>query len=568
MWDDYTWIVVLGAFMAFFTAYGIGANDVANAFASSVGSKALTLKQAVIIAGIFEFGGAVLLGSEVTDTVRKKIADREAFEDDPELLMYGMLSVLAATGIWLLLASFLELPVSTTHSVIGGIIGMSLTAKGSDAVVWYEFDDDADFLKKFKGVVPVIASWVISPVLSGVFAVILFWGTRTFVLRHANSLDRTIIFFPILVGITIAINLYFIIYKGFSRKVKWPGEDEKVKLSEHLGDGFASLIAWGVGLGVGVILYFVAGPWLKKQGIAAGERAEALGSVKNTEKEGLEKPEAAEEEHHSALDKIEGLNHDVHKVIKEDNTVGSIHDSAEKFAIETEEVFKYLQVFTAMCDSFAHGANDVANSIGPFAAIYGIYRKEELEKKVATPEWILALGGFGIVVGLGTYGYNIIRAIGVKLTKITPSRGYAIELGSATTIVLGSVYGIPLSTTHCQVGATVGVGLLEGGKGVNGLLFLKVISGWILTLIVVGFTAAAFFAQAAYAPSIPNLDAINRYQDGIFDTTEAAWEALKKGNPDLNETNHELAGKFVDVSEGQVQLLSDTVADLIEQCGA
>lgn len=570
MWDDYTWIVVLGAFAAFFTAYGIGANDVANAFASSVGAKALTLTQAVIIGAIFEFLGAFLLGSQVTDTVRKKIADVNEFKDDPELLMYGFLCVLFATGLWLLLATYLELPVSTTHSVIGGIIGMSLVAKGSGAVVWFKFDDSKEALKKFSGVVPVIVSWVVSPVLSGLIASFLFFSVRTLILRSTDSFNRALVFFPILVGITIAVNAYFIIYKGFSRKISHKGE--KKKLHEILGPGWSSLAAWGLGAVIGLALHFLFVPWLRKRGMAvaaAAKEAEANPEKEGVEKEGIELPasEPAKKTALTAFDK------DLHGVVKTDDAVNNVHENAEVFAVDTEEAFRFLQVFTAMCDSFAHGANDVANSIGPFAGIYGIYKDSALQKKSDVPLWILAMGGAGIVVGLATYGHTIIRAIGVKLTKISPSRGFCIELGSATVIIIGSRYGIPLSTTHCQVGATVGVGLLEGGGGVNYLLFLKVIVGWVITLLVVGSTAGAFFAQGAFAPSIINLRGIDRYHEGTGGLVDEVVNALPAGTmiggkntTELGECNDALLDDQTDVSAKQISLLTDVVNELIGTC--
>merc|ERR1712228_739836 len=189
-----------------------------------------------------------------------------------------------------------------------------------------------------------------------------------------------------------------------------------------------------------------------------------------------------------------------------------IHSNAEKFEPKTEAVFRYIQIFTAICDSFAHGANDVANAMGPFMAIYSIYKVGGVSKKVNMGDdayWILAIGGVGIGVGLLPYGYKIMRAIGVKLAVITPSRGFAIELGAAIVIIIGSYLGLPLSTTHCQVGATTGVALLEGGKGANKIVLLKCVVGWIITLIVVGFTTGLLVAQGIHAPlagSVTNTD--------------------------------------------------------------
>ncbi|CAN0011388.1 unnamed protein product, partial [Discosporangium mesarthrocarpum] len=194
---------------------------------------------------------------------------------------------------------------------------------------------------------------------------------------------------------------------------------------------------------------------------------------------------------------------DIHASVKDDAHVSAIHDNAEIFDPRTEEVFKYVQVFTAICDSFSHGANDVANAMGPFAAIYVVYTAGVVESSSELGDdafWILAIGGAGIVCGLAIYGYKIISAIGVKISKITPSRGFAIELGSAMVIIIGSRLEIPLSTTHCQVGATAGVALLEGSGGVNLAVLGKAVFGWIITLIVCALTTSLLFAQGAYAP--------------------------------------------------------------------
>ncbi|CAD7700884.1 unnamed protein product [Ostreobium quekettii] len=606
-WDQYEWIVVMGAMLAFFTAYGIGANDVANAFATSVGARSITLGQAVVIAGVFEFAGAVLLGSSVTDTVRKGVAETKPFEDDPEVLMYGMMCVIAATGLWLLLASYLELPVSTTHSAIGGIIGMALTAKGSEAVVWYEFDDSKEALKKYKGVAPIIVSWVVSPVFSGFLAMGLFLFVRRFILQHEDSRQRSFIFFPFLVGVTIALNVYFIIYKGFKRKL---GKDKKA-LSDILGAGWSTLIALGLGTIIGVSIWFFFIPWLKEKveqnlreqdSRAAAASARSLGPEKPQKRNGDSGRNADSRRNgdsgrnadsrrngdtgrngdpanrdRSAAGRLAGAvnritDRDVHGVIKTDKQVADIYESSKSYDAGTEESFKYLQVFTATMDSFAHGANDVANAMGPFAAIWDIYKNRGFSgSKSDVPEWILVIGGAGITVGLATYGYNIIRAIGVKLVKMSASRGFAIELGAATVIVVGSRYGIPLSTTHCQVGATVGVGLMEGKKGVNLQLLLKVIVGWVITLVAVGGVTAAFFAQGVYAPSIPNLDAINRYTSGMNGTLSDMTDLLSDLGQSETATNlqssyEETLETAADGSMLQAEIFDSAFAAVDEQC--
>ena len=531
MWDQYQWVVICGALLSLFVAYGIGANDVANAFGSSVGSKAITIKQALIIAAIFEFGGAVLLGANVTKTVRKGIADYEQFLDAPELYMYGMLCVLLATGIWLILASYYELPVSTTHSTVGGIIGMAVCGRGWGAVTWYKKSSSFPFMK---GVASIVLSWIFSPVLSGVFAMLLFGSVRIAVLRSNNSYQRSWWVFPILVFLTVVVNSFFIIFKGAKAKIK-------LELTTAIWISFVIGTVAAIIVAVGVV------PFLRKKVDATFEAKAAAEAGGESGNEAFVKDVETVEDESTGWKKfsnamMSGVNHNVHDVLDEEGDVHDIHEFSEKFDPMTEESFKYLQVFTAICDAFSHGANDVANSIGPFAAIWSIYNNTGIQAKSAVPVWILCLGGFGIVIGLATYGYKIMCAIGVKMCRITPSRGFAIELGAAIVIVIGSQLGIPLSTTHCQVGATTGVGMLEGvAKGVNWKLLAKVGAGWIMTLVIVGLSSAAFFAQGAYAPSVVNLDEKNSLQGNIEANAAAMVLALNQtvytsANASLSDT--------------------------------
>eukprot|EP00892_Ulva_mutabilis_P005853 jgi/Ulvmu1/363/UM001_0370.1 len=496
-WDEYVWIVVVGAFMAFFMAYGIGANDVANAFATSVGSKTLTLFQATILAGIFEFLGALLLGRGVTDTVKSGIADLDFFEDQPEILMYGMFCALIAAGTWLIVATYLELPVSTTHSIIGGIVGMALVAYGGDAVKWHDIDESETF--PVKGISSVVISWIFSPVASGIVAVFFFLIARTFILRADNSYDRTFVFLPVLVFICIFINAFYVLDKGINKQWKW--------IKDHTER--SAWIAAVVGAVALVISAFVSF-WIKKR-LHSQEVAKKEGG--DVEKGDAEKPSSFFSRLSDAIN-----SNDPHAVVDEDLAVKEMHDNAEVFDERTEGVFRYLQVLTSCCDAFAHGANDVANAVGPFAAIMHVYRKQDLTKKSDLPAWILLIGGTGIVIGLATYGYSIIKAIGVKLTKITPSRGFSIELGSALIVVTGSYLGLPLSTTHCQVGATAAVGLVEGAKGISWTVMIKAIIGWVATLIIVGFLSAIFMALGIFTPNLRSLQAATN----IKETTNAA----------------------------------------------
>lgn len=487
----FIWIVIAGGITSFIASMGIGSNDAANAFATSVGAKSLTLKQAASLAIVFETAGAILMGSHVTETIRKGIADYECFENEPEILMYGCLWVLVSVSGWLFTASYLEMPVSTTHSCVGGMIGMTIALAGSDCVIWYKKEDNFPYVG---GVSGIILSWLISPLFSGILSAIMYGLIRILILRHSYNSIRLNISYPILVGFTLLINSFFIIYKG-AKGI----ELDDISINYALGYSF--LIA-----GIGSILTIPIIPLIKKiVDKKFPTRSYSTNTIFNA----------------SNID----LNINSRNQLE---TVENIHNNAEKFDPKIEETFKFLQIFSAICDSFSHGANDVANAIGPFAVIYTIYRADgNLSKKLDMGDdayWILSIGGVGIAAGLIIYGKKIINAIGSKLCKITPSRGTCIELSSALIIITGSRLKIPLSTTHCQVGATVGVGLLENNScsnlknldihGVNWYILGKTAFGWIITCIIVGFTSGLLAAQGAYAPTVSSI--VECYNNSII----------------------------------------------------
>jgi len=492
----FLWIVVTGGIFSFIASMGIGANDAANAFATSVGSKALTLRQACGLAVVFETGGAILMGSHVTDTIRKGIADYQCFEDYPELLMYGCMWVIFSVASWLFIASYFEMPVSTTHSCVGGMIGMTIALVGSDCVIWYKSTDNFPYIG---GVSGIVLSWVLSPLFSGIISSIIYATTRSLVLRRPYRSSRLNIIYPILVGSTLLINSFFIIYKGA----------KGLKL-DKIDAGIAIAISFGIAIN-GAVLTIPLIPRIRK-------------IVDKKFQRQIHYPTSPSNEitnHHNLniteigcniVQNKKKLNINSDKQLK---VVTDLHINAEKFDPKIEEVFKYLQIFTACCDAFSHGANDVANSVGPFAAIYLIYKEQNtLSKKLDMEDdayWILGLGGIGIGLGLIIYGKKILYAIGDKLCKITPSRGTCIELGSALVIITGSRLKIPLSTTHCQVGATIGVGLLENKscfkkiEGVNWWILSKTAFGWIITCVIVGLTTGILSAQGVYGPSSPDI---------------------------------------------------------------
>lgn len=572
-WKEYEWIVVCGALAAFFMAWGIGANDVANSFGTSVGSKALKLWQACIIAGIFEFLGAMVLGGEVTKTIASDIARTEAFNNNPEIYMYGMLTALTAASIWLLIATYSYLAVSTTHSIIGAIIGFAFVYGGSDAVKWNDCKPDFPWSN---GVVPVVCSWFVSPICSGILSSILFFLTRTLILRRKNSTQLAFWTLPFLLFLTFFINIMFVLSKGAKKdmekhyppKSKWSTHCTKALASDkiHYGQSYkdytdlnnaAAWIGAVCGAGVAVIGGAIGIPLMKRRyqrdleeekQIESGEKAatEAVPAKTVPEPELEKSKNPAVQLWYIAkflglklyAQVIRGLYFDVHQNVAKDQAVSSIHEAAEVFDPHTEQVFKYMQVFSACCVSFAHGSNDVANSVGPFAGIWFVYNYWQVPGSNAeTPKWIFALGGLGLVVGLMTYGYKIIMELGVTLLKLTPSRGYCAELATGMTISLASAYGLPVSTTQIIVGAETGVGLVESVKtGVNFPVLIKTFMGWVFTIIIAALTCAAIFAMGVYAPSVMMADDIRAYQLGISNTTENLLAVLANANKQYNFT--------------------------------
>ncbi len=494
---DYVWILVLGVCASFSAAFGIGANDVANAFATSVGSKALTIRQACILAVIGEFLGATFLGGEVVKTIRKGIADESMFIDNPPLLMWGCLSVLISVSIWLLIASRLEMPVSTTHSTVGGMIGMALAARGVHAIHWYKPTDTFPFAGGFVG---VVISWVLSPFASAIVASFIFWCIRKFVLRSNNPFQRSITVYPVFVCLCVTIISMFMLMKGIKSSSSIKGLNIWIKLGISFGIGFISSILL-------IPMYKLFAKHIQSNNTSSTEVEIANNSTSiqiSNENEDVEQ-QNVEQQNVKKSKFVTTLNADIHSVIENDKATQDVHKNAERFDENAENFFVYLQIFSAFFDSICHGSNDVANAMGPFATIFVIYNTGTISSTTDMNEhkyWILALGGLGICLGLLLYGYRILRAIGVKLAVITPSRGFSIEMGSSLIVIIGSYNKWPLSTTHCQVGATCGVASLDGVSGINKYVLFKTLFGWIITCFVVGTMSAGIFSLGAYSPSV------------------------------------------------------------------
>lgn len=407
---DYAWIyIALAAVFGLFMAWGIGANDVANAMATSIGAKAITVKQALLIAAVFEFSGAVLAGGEVTSTIRKGIIDTSLLADNPDYLIFGMLSALLSAGIWLFIASRKGWPVSTTHSIVGAIIGFAVVGLGVDAVNWIK-------------VVSIVASWVASPLIAGVLAFMIFNSVRLLILSHPDPLARAKKYVPFYIFVAVFVLTLVTLFKGL----------------KHVGLEITTTEAYLMAAGIGV---FVA----------------CCGKL--------------------MINRIEPN-----------------RKAEKKFHFYTvERVFAILMVVTACGMAFAHGSNDVANAIGPVAAILSVAQTGIVGQESTVSIWILILGGVGIVCGLATYGRHVIATVGKRITELTPSRGFAAELAAASTIVVASGTGIPISTTHTLVGAILGVGMARGIAAINLTVVTRVFTSWLITIPAGAILSIIFF---------------------------------------------------------------------------
>ena len=396
-------LIMLAAVVGFFMAWGIGANDVANAMGTSVGSKALTIKQAIIIAMVFEFAGAYLAGGEVTSTIRKGIIDSAPFMPIPEYLVLGMISALFAAAIWLAVASYLGWPVSTTHSIIGAIVGFAAFGVGVDAVHWNE-------------VARIVGSWVVTPALSGFIAYMIFMSAQKLIFDTDNPLKNAQKYVPIYMFFAGFIMSLVTIKKGLKHIVS----SGDITISTFDAYLYAAI--------VGVIIAIVGKYFINR--------------------------------------------------IKID-----LEADKEMQFNNVEKIFAVLMVITACCMAFAHGSNDVANAIGPLAAVVSIVQNDgEIASKAALAWWILPLGAFGIVMGLALFGHRVIATIGKGITHLTPSRGFAAELAAASTVIIASGTGLPISTTQTLVGAVLGVGLAKGIAALNLGVVRNIVVSWVVTL--------------------------------------------------------------------------------------
>ncbi len=410
-------VILLGLYMA----WNIGANDVANSMADAVGSKAISVKRAVIAAGICEFAGAVLVGSHVTDTVRKGIVDPTSISSIPglteadaaTLLILGMASALLAAAIWLNIATWLGMPVSTTHAIVGAIAGFGVICAGWSAVNWWKM-------------VQIVMSWFVSPIFGAIMGFMIFKVISRLILGKARPALAAIRYAPFTVAFTAFVVTLSIVYKGLSQvsdKLRW------------LTGNNAFLVAGGIALLIGVASRIVIRWHLKdKDHLPAAEQLSLV-----------------------------------------------------------ERIFAPMVIFTSCSVAFSHGANDVANAIGPLAAIVDIVSSGTLKPQVQVPTWVLVLGGTGIVLGLATYGYRVMHTVGTKITHLTPSRGVAADIAATTTVLACTRLGLPVSTTHTLVGSILGIGMARGLAAVNHRVTYNIFASWLITVPVAAVLSILLF---------------------------------------------------------------------------
>jgi PiT family inorganic phosphate transporter len=405
--------LALGLYMA----WNIGANDFANSMGDAVGSGSVSIRFAVVLGAICEFAGSTLVGSHVADTVRKGIVDPSFFASFPELLVLGMLCALLATALWLNIATWLGMPVSTTHGIVGAVAGLGVVAVGWSSVDWVR-------------IAGIVASWFISPVLGGLLAFLLFKAITALILAQEKPLLRAVQYAPLVVFLVTAVVVFSTLYKSLGpllRRVRFMPPDVLAVIAALAAAGLLALLS----------RFFIARYLRGNEDKSLGEQLERI-----------------------------------------------------------ERVFAPLVILTSSSVAFAHGANDVANAIGPVAAIFDVYRSGTVAASAGIPLWILGFGGFGIVLGLATFGYRVMRTIGTRITQLTPSRGVAADLATVSTVLGCSLLKLPVSTTHTIVGAIIGVGLARGLGAVNRKVTRDIFGSWLITVPGAALMTAGLYLLA------------------------------------------------------------------------
>jgi len=462
-----TVLIVLALVFGFYMAWNIGANDVANAMGTSVGSGALTFKRAVIIAAILEFAGAFFVGSHVSDTVRKGIVDPMLFTGDPQAFVLGMLSALLAAGVWLQVATMFGWPVSTTHSIVGAIIGFGIVYGGMSVIHWDK-------------VGTIAASWVVSPLMSGTISFIIFQIVLRKVFYKADPVAAVRKFAPYMVFLVLAIMTLVMVFKGLKN------------LHLDLSLTYAMLVSCGIGLTGAVITILLLRNYKSDESDEEQLQARELYVARTLQRADKYLRRAKVGADTDTRDSIEAIIKQTSAVTDTSTKRANLGSSRQEFR-RTERIFVFLQILTACFIAFAHGANDVANAIGPLSAAVQTIQDGIVAAKATVPLWALFVGGAGIVIGLATYGWKVMETVGKKITELTPSRGFCAQFGAATTIVIASKMALPISTTHTLVGAVLGVGLARGIGALNLTIVRDIALSWVITIPAGAILAIVFY---------------------------------------------------------------------------
>eukprot|EP00080_Pristionchus_pacificus_P008538 PDM68558.1 pitr-3 [Pristionchus pacificus] len=458
------WALIVGIILAFVLGFGMGANDVSNAFGTSVGSKAVTIVQAYILASIFETLGAVLVGYSVTDTMRKSVVDVSIYNDTPKELLYGQVATLGGCACWLIIATVFSLPVSTTHALVGATLGFTLVCKGFEGVIWSK-------------IIQIVISWFVSPLLSGSISSVLYLITDHLVLRRKNPLEMGLLLLPAFYFVCLALNCFMILYDG-----------SPLLHFNDLSWWVCILISLAIGIVGALIVQFIVKPRMRIR-LCPAPTADSVPEIKKSAWDDAEgggakapRPTVIPEDD---ADKTNGCSRIIWRILPDRSRVEDEN---------TLKLFITLQLFTACYAGFAHGANDVSNAIAPLTALVALY-SGDFQQEGGTPIYVLLFGVFAICVGLWVLGHKVIKTVGTHMSAVTPASGFCIEFGAAMTGLIASKVGLPISTTHCLVGSVVAVGSIKSGvNGVKWSIFRNVALSWVVTLPGAGLISAGFMA--------------------------------------------------------------------------
>lgn len=459
---SFFWMLPICLLVGIYVAWNIGANDVSNAMGTSVGSKTLSLKQAIIIAAVFEFIGAAFFGSEVSETLQEGLFDSSAWSHHTLVTTKGMLSSLLAAGIWMHLASLYKLPVSTTHSIVGAIVGFALIAGGIHSIHWDK-------------VASITVSWILSPCLGAMSAFVIFLVLKKWIFSHSNPLARAKKYLPLM-------SFFAVFWVGLSWLLIDPAELQ----IEHVS--ILALIATLI-----ATLIWAAERWILPPETEEEKNFTSLAAsfvVLQRKKKRLLSQTDTNPQAWDTLKAIEQELADLSPLIQK---AGLESEDKQQYR-KLEKLFGILQVLTACLMAFAHGSNDVANAVGPLNACLSNLTKSGIAEAGSLLPYTLPLGGLFIVIGLATWGWRVMETIGSGITELTPSRGFAAEFGASSTIFLASKLGLPVSTTHTLVGAVIGVGLAGGFASINTKTLRDIAMSWCITVPAGAFLSILLFS--------------------------------------------------------------------------